>query len=411
MHVSRINVTFSALMLWLFLFLLPTQLGKHFFFDFSYISGVRVDYLAPAIYLTDLLAGLLIVMYWKHVVAGVIRHARYLVYLAPLVAINIALSQQPILSLYGWLRMAEIYLLFHLFRSIHIPQALSMSAFTAGALVQTILTLMQFQLHRALQGPWYWLGERALSTSLPGVAKASLFGTEILRPYGTFSHPNSLGGFYVLVVAWLLSTPAHTARMQWLKAGLITLSSMLVLISFSKTAIITLFIVVGVFGIRNSKVFVTCRLCMFARICIAVSILTFFLSAHGDVYSLDKRLILMKEATTILLHHALWGTGFWNNLYEHARFVQRYPYVFVQPVHNVFLLWMMQTGLLISSLVGWWGWTWLRANWSYRHYFLLPFIVIILTGSVDHYWLTLQQNMLLLGVVGGLMSLKLDAKS
>lgn len=411
MRASRFNITLSAGILWLFLLLLPTQLGKHFFFDFSYISGVRVDYLAPALYLTDLVAGLLIMMYWKHVAHGSIRHARFLVYLMPLILMNIGLSQQPYLCFYGWLKIAEIYALFQIFRSIHIPQWLSFSALTVGALAQTTLTLMQFQLHRAVQGPWYWLGERALSTGTSGVAKASLFGTEILRPYGTFSHPNSLGGFYLLIVAWCLSTPARSTKLQWLKALLVTLASMLVLMSFSKTAIITLFIVVGVFGLRNRKVFVSCKLCMVARVCIGLSILAFFLSAHGDVYSLEKRLILMKEATTILLSYPLFGTGLWNNLYAHAHFAQRYPYVFIQPVHNIFLLWMMQVGLLISALTGWWGWMWLRANWSQRHLFILPLLVIILTGSVDHYWLTLQQNILLMGVVGGMISSKLVSKS
>ena len=43
----------NKILFFLFLLFLPTQLGKHFFLDFSYLSGVRVDYLAPTIYLTD----------------------------------------------------------------------------------------------------------------------------------------------------------------------------------------------------------------------------------------------------------------------------------------------------------------------------------------------------------------------
>src|SRR3989338_7356441 len=56
---------FSSFLLFLFILLLPTQLGKHFFFDFSYLSGVRVDYLAPTIYLTDILALLLLIINFK----------------------------------------------------------------------------------------------------------------------------------------------------------------------------------------------------------------------------------------------------------------------------------------------------------------------------------------------------------
>ena len=43
-----------------FAFLLPSQLGKHYFFSFSYLSGIRVDYLAPTLYMTDIIAIILI---------------------------------------------------------------------------------------------------------------------------------------------------------------------------------------------------------------------------------------------------------------------------------------------------------------------------------------------------------------
>lgn len=403
MKISRLNLSLSAVVLWLFLFLLPTQLGKHFFLDFSYISGVRIDYLAPALYLTDLLVGLLVGMYWRHVLDGIVKHARKLMILLPLIVLNIAFSQQPLLALYGWVRIAEIYAIGVLFSSIHIPQLLSFSALSAGAFIQLILTGAQFQLHRALQGPWYWLGERALSSSLPGVAKASLFGTEILRPYGTFSHPNSLAGFYVLVIAWLLVTPSLSKQTQKLKIIILLLASMLVLISFSKTAILALALIVAWHGLSTGKLVTSCRLCMTARIIAGLSILGIFLSAHGDVYSLQKRLVLMKEATSIILAHPLFGTGLWNNLYEHARFAQKYGHVFIQPVHNILLLWIMQTGLIISSLMGWWLWSWLRLHLKRQAHFLMPLAVLVLTGSVDHYWLTLQQNMLLMGVVGGMI--------
>ena len=53
--------------MFLFLFLLPTQLGKHFFLPFSYILGVRVDYLAPTVYLTDIIILLLVVINYRAV--------------------------------------------------------------------------------------------------------------------------------------------------------------------------------------------------------------------------------------------------------------------------------------------------------------------------------------------------------
>ncbi|MCX6730896.1 MAG: hypothetical protein NTZ55_03540 [Candidatus Roizmanbacteria bacterium] len=48
--------TISPLYIFFFSFFIVSQLGKHFFFPFSYLSGIRIDYLAPTIYFTDILS-------------------------------------------------------------------------------------------------------------------------------------------------------------------------------------------------------------------------------------------------------------------------------------------------------------------------------------------------------------------
>src|SRR5579872_1357131 len=45
----------DKIIFYLFIFLLPTQFGKHFWLDFSYVLGQRVDYLSPTLYTTDIL--------------------------------------------------------------------------------------------------------------------------------------------------------------------------------------------------------------------------------------------------------------------------------------------------------------------------------------------------------------------
>ena len=82
-----INKTLSIL----FLLLLPTQLGKHFFFDFSYLSGVRVDYLAPTVYLLDVTVFLLAIVNLK-IVFKFFRNKKVLISLF-LLMINVLFSQ------------------------------------------------------------------------------------------------------------------------------------------------------------------------------------------------------------------------------------------------------------------------------------------------------------------------------
>src|SRR5438105_4334390 len=52
----------SAGFIFLLLFLLPTQLGKHFWPEFSFVQGLRIDYLSPTLYVTDMLVGILFVL-------------------------------------------------------------------------------------------------------------------------------------------------------------------------------------------------------------------------------------------------------------------------------------------------------------------------------------------------------------
>ena len=48
---------------WLLILLLPVQLGRHFWPDFSFVLGLKIDYLSPTFYLTDLLV-LMILSLW-----------------------------------------------------------------------------------------------------------------------------------------------------------------------------------------------------------------------------------------------------------------------------------------------------------------------------------------------------------
>ena len=38
----------------LLILLLPTQLGRHFWPSYSFVFGLKVDYLSPTLYLTDI---------------------------------------------------------------------------------------------------------------------------------------------------------------------------------------------------------------------------------------------------------------------------------------------------------------------------------------------------------------------
>ena len=57
------NEKFERFLFYSIAVFLPTQLGKHFWPSFSFVEGIRIDYLSPTLYLTDLLILLLFVTY------------------------------------------------------------------------------------------------------------------------------------------------------------------------------------------------------------------------------------------------------------------------------------------------------------------------------------------------------------
>ena len=251
----------------------------------------------------------------------------------------------------------------------------------------------------SLQGVFYFFGERFFSMSSPGIASAALNGVEILRPYGTFSHPNSMGGFFLLLYAFALSAKP----MKIPHVVLATFTSFLVFFSFSKAAIgafllvtITSALLQFVDGPLKTKR--RCLPCLISRILIPLVLGFMFFQAKGDTYSIDKRITLIEQALILFQQNPLFGVGFGNNLYLQAQFPSKYPEFFLQPVHNIFLLLLVQAGTIITALF-----TWIAFQLATKKRALV-FIAIIMTGLVDHYWLTLVQNMLLVGVVFGLLS-------
>ena len=72
----------------------------------------------------------------------------------------------------------------------------------------------------------------------------------------------------------------------------------------------------------------------------------------------------------------------------------------LQPVHNIYLLTASEIGLVGLVALFILLYKAIETGISYkRHWIVLVLVVIIITGLADHYWLTLQQNLLLLTMI------------
>lgn len=332
-------------------FLLPTQLAYHFWPDYAFIFGIRVDYLAPAVYLTDLLVVFLVAVSRTKV------KTVYLLAFSLFALFNIYFSISPWASFWKWLKILElIFFAKYVFDNQNFVKAkMFVNVFSLSLLTISLIGILQFLLGRTVGWPLSLLGERTFSISTPGIALESIFGRDRLRAYSIFSHPNSFAGYlFVSVLFLFFATSFKKTKMFWLT---VLVSGLAFLLTFSLSA----FAASGV-GLPLA-----------------------FLKFKLNATEISERLQLIKVSRDVVSKNFLTGTGLNTFVYQNRM---------MQPVHNIFLLVLSEAGIfglmpvlfLLYKLL--------------RKYFLIGLFVLV-TGLFDHYWMTLQQNLLLLALVFG----------
>lgn len=406
---GRIVGSLEKLILSALVFFLPSQLAYHFWPEFSHVFGIRVDYLAPAVYLTDIFVVLLFI-FWilgkPRVSKGLILGTASLGFLALL---NIALAKNGGAAIYKWLKVFEFAFLgyyVYLTKVANLKKFL-LKPFLLSLIFFPLLGILQFLNQGALGGATYLFGERSFTAGTPGIALFEIAGKEYLRPYSTFSHPNSLAGFLGIGLIVVVSLWEKRVFLKWAALFLVVTSLAL---TFSLGAYLAL-IIVGFFYLLSKK-----STELFRKIIFVTFFLTVFLSTTLPIvareYSSEwqgkeevyNRLFLAERAGELFAGSPFLGIGL-NN------FIVRLPEGggspgtswWLQPVHNIFLLLLAELG--IFGLLTFLYLIYKAFSLSLakkRTALVLVLVFILVTGVFDHYWLTLQQNQLLLSLVLGL---------
>lgn len=328
-------------------------------------------------------------------------------------------SESPLAGIYGIVKVVEYtYLgLFIYFYRKSINLFIFSLLLSIGIVFESSLAILQYINQGSFQGPLYFLGERALNTSTPGVANASINGSLILRPYGTFSHPNVLGGFLVISLSLVLPL---ILKLRKLFVFVLIFALAGVAFSFSRTAALALVFYLGSFFLisifekykkgKTNKISPKKFLLILVSIVFVLSLLSNSIlyqrisNLNLNEESIIQRSQQAKEALSMFYQNPVLGVGL-NNYFYHIDNI--YFPLGPQPVHNIFLLTLSQTGIvgllaLLSIL-----YKVARIN----QYSLIVVTTIIILGSLDHYLLTIQQGQLILVLsTSMLLSFKLSAK-
>ena len=391
-------------------FLLPTQLAIHFWPEWALVFGIRVDYLAPTLHLTDILATLFLIasLALPKIKLRLVRKSIFLGgVLAAFVLINIFVATVSAAALLKWLKILELLALVFVVRNtkeLRFREDFLRPLLFSSTLF-SLIGLGQFVKGATIGGPLFFLGERTFNVQTPGISLLNLFGRDHLLPYSTFPHPNSLAGFLAVVFNLCFFQKPTLFSKAFNRLMFFILLTTIVL-TFSLAAWLSLAAVFFVFWLSKNKKFSfskTSRLIL--PLVIVLSLFTGFLNFKEKSLpeSFAKRFELAGASLKMFHKNFLVGVGAGNFIVNLPRFSDK-PEVawFLQPVHNIYLLTLAETGIIGAGLfMLFLKKTLLFLGKKAKPAIFFAFIFILLVGSLDHYFLTLQQNLLLFSLVLG----------
>ncbi len=466
------------LIFYLTLLFLPTQFGKHFWPNFAILNGIRVDYLSPTVYATDILiififilsvAKLQITNYKLQINFKFIKSKILVIIFTTCLFIGIIFSKSPGAGFYGLLKLLE-FSFFGYFTATQINFKKEWRRialiFSLGLFFESFLAIAQYLKQGSIGGLFYFFGERSFNNSTPGIANASLNGALVLRPYGTFSHPNVLAGYLVIAMAIVIYNFSREAGSSF--AGqfsmtkfkniffgfVILIGTAALFLTMSRVAILLwililileasrIFLVVrnkdkskfSIFPTSLSHFVKTSRdkklrgasnfqfsifsfavlviACIICGVFVVSPIRYRFIGFNFNGESLIIREELVRVSFKMFLSRPVFGIGlnnFFINLPQYNIGVIGFLF---QPVHNIFMLVLTETGIIGFLVFVWFmiktygriisqGSKVKGQKFSIFNFQFLILSAVLILGMFDHYFLTLQQGQLMFSFVLGL---------
>lgn len=418
-YIDRLQYIFF----WLFILFSPTQLALHLWPKWSYVLGIRVDYLSLMIYFTDLLFFVLLI-FWvveenldrnintKKIKASTVF---YIIIFFLLIFLNTLLSSNAYLAIIKWIKVLELGLL-AIFISRKKKFKLStwfLKPIFISLIFVNAVAIVQFFKKGTIGGFMYLLGERTFDISTPGIALINFLGRQFMRPYSLFSHPNSYAGFIgaVFVLSLLYTKQKVGRKERYLKNAFIASSTIGLFLSFSKTAWIGLLIILPFYVVmKKRKVLIKQLILGYLLTLILLSLfMPIFASKYTESFvlkdNIKQRLVLSIKAGKLISVKPLFGVGLNNFITNLSLKWYEFPNDWIlQPVHNIYLLIFSELGLIgLTAAVIFLFYLIKKCVKKDKIILLLALVFVLTSGFFDHYWITLQQNEILLATIIGLI--------
>jgi len=466
--ITKLQSTLFAIII----FLIPSNLFLNLTKNNAFVQGILVDYLIPKLYLSDIFIGLLFILWFidlsirqlhkphpftksdrststapthqpsaighwlldigyyflppraqrsRPYLATLINSPAFLTYttifwLMVLLTTSVV-STNPTSSAWTIIKLIEFTLLILWLKGhLELHRLTKPLAFTM--IFQSLIAAIQWIQQRSILG-YLFLGETSLRIN-GHLAKTSIGGQVRVLPYGTTAHPNILAGFLTIgILILIISTKLNlkSLRHHWLLVITFALSLLAITLTQSISALIALTIGLILLTLprlsQRLRTAIGILLPLIPALVIGYWLLVIKPNPLPD--SITRRLQLADISTRMFLHHPILGVGP-NNF---TTLMSNYGEVsgttrFLQPVHNIFLLFITETGLLTLILTLALAYALLRSfdkRLNLSPTLTIPLLAILIIGLFDHYPLSLQSGRLLLSLAAGLSLSSLNPKN
>lgn len=268
-----------------------------------------------------------------------------LVFLASL-ELSLLFSEHLKVSLFYVFRFIEFFLFYLLFSFRIVSFHALKRAFLFSILFQSFLALFQYLEQSNL---WFkFLGEPSFGKETLDVAKIDFAEKQVVRPYGTFAHPNILAAY--LIVGIFLSLFSWK-REKVLYTLFLIVFSLILLLTFSRSAWLALvFGIIFYFSTTNRKVpflYITLGASVVFLFVIVFDLLPFIMDSIIFRVGIFERIELVDISKLIFYENPL-GVGLGNFTLVMQDYVgyKLDPWQ-LQPVHNAFVLLLVEGGIVV----------------------------------------------------------------
>lgn len=425
---SKVRLWISQSYVWLtalLIFFIPSNLFLKFFFQTSYVNGLSVDYLLPKLYASDLIILLLLGIWLIEIlVRGNFRFFQrfkknstlrfFLLSFISLVGILFLRqfwSAKPLAGIWFFCKLIEVSMLFFFFLSHQniLKQKIIWLSLCVTLIFQAVLGIYQYQTQQSFFPSYTYLGEINYNHPL-FLAKGTFDGVEKILPYGTTSHPNVYAGFLTLGLFLTLRYWRKGIVLKIIFSGLILLSLFLAqsVAAFITLGILTIMWCYWEYFVQKLnlrwKLPISLRTLLMSSVVVAIFITPFLIHQLALDYPLNPSFVrrdqLNQAASNMVTDHPFIGVGLNNFTAEVEKYFYSTEIVrFVQPAHNIFLLWFAETGLLgiATAIVGIFLILKIRKpSDSKKVSIVLKTVLLIPLLLFDHYLLTQQTGLLIL---------------